>query len=610
MNLTLKQSRVARLTSVRCFCTQKIIVCNNKNKPNNEQQERITTTFELSLFHSFIKLAAMSGIAPPPLPMGGPPPPLPIAGNLPPPMPTGLPPPPIPTHAPVINHFPIPQHHPIVNIPVGRGGGGGGGHGMRSPFTNTVLITNVPYFFHGYQQIREFLYPCGTVKSCVFNPRVPKKHNKKNKGEDPAGDTETAMTTNNDGDDTMMTTTTNDGKNRSKKKVTVLVTMLNPDQALKVVIAFKNFTRYLDDKYKDIRCFMIPSSPDVPLPPPFVNGANTILLGKKLLHNFTSYEATIQSKIESSNGDNSNDKAGTTTTKTEGNNAADGDNDTENNMNDDDDDDDKPKLLDADKVAAAAGGAYDADEDPLNAPNVLAAVKEFRRKLDKIHGNQKTQRAEMVAKKLDELRPRIQAMVESEKKNRQQRQQDGGGAGGGGLSGVGLRVPPPPVPLPVPPQTSLPQPPLPGPPGGGPPPPPPSLGLPPPPMPGAGRGGSAGDSGKRGRSNLPAWMTQQQPEDEPASKKTKTTDSSSTAYPSHFPSTLPQSSHVMLRQFLANQVQESMGVEEATLIDFIYTHILQGKATSELLQELQVVLEEEADGFLKAVWAKVQEIQQ
>ena len=272
-------------------------------------------------------------------------------------------------------------------------------------------------------------------------------------------------------------------------------------------------------------------------------------------------------------------------------------------------DDDEPKLLDADKVAAAAGGAYDADEDPLNAPNVLAAVKEFRRKLDRTHGNQKTQRAEMVAKKLNELRPRIQAMVESEKKTRQQRQQDGGGGAGAGLPpGAGLRVPPPPVPLPVPPQTSLPQPPL---PGGGPPPPPPSLGLPPPPpMQGAGRDGSSADSGKRGRSNLPAWMTQQQPEDEPISKKIKTEDSSSSTYPSHFPSTLPQSSHAMLRQFLANQVQESMGVEEATLIDFIYSHILQGKATSELLQELQVVLEEEADGFLKAVWAKVQEIQQ
>jgi len=53
-----------------------------------------------------------------------------------------------------------------------------------------------------------------------------------------------------------------------------------------------------------------------------------------------------------------------------------------------------------------------------------------------------------------------------------------------------------------------------------------------------------------------------------------------------------------------------MGEEEATLIDFLYSHILEGKATSELLQELQVVLEEEADSFLKAVWVKVQEVQQ
>jgi hypothetical protein len=248
--------------------------------------------------------------------------------------------------------------------------------------------------------------------------------------------------------------------------------------------------------------------------------------------------------------------------------------------------------LDANKVAAAAGGVgtYDADEDPLNAPQVLEAVKEFRRKLDRTHGSQKTQRMDLVAKKLKELRPRIRAQVITEKTNRRQ------------TSNNTQRLPPGALPpLPAPPQnTSLPQPPLPQ--GGAP---PPSLGLPPPP-----RAAAAADSGKRGRSNLPAWMTKQQTastSDAPASKKARTTTEQ---YPSHFPAALPPASHPVIRQFLANQVKESMGEEEATLIDFLYTHILQGKATSELLQELQVVLEEEADGFLKAVWTKVQEIQQ
>jgi len=447
------------------------------------------------------------------------------------------------------------------------------------------------------------LYPCGTAKACVFYPRVPKR-NKKNKGEDPVDDSEEGggqgegeieTTTTNDGDNMAMTMKTNDLKNR--KKVTVLVNMLSPDQALKVVACFKHFTSQLDDQYKDMRCYMVPSSPDVPLPPPLVDETTQKVLGEKLLKNFNSLEeATIQNSAKS---DNEYDKAGNlvkiTGHETEGDNGKIGANDDENN--------DEPKL-DANKVAAAAGGlgAYDAEEDPLNAPNVLAAVKEFRRKLDKTHGNQKTHRAELVAKRLKEARPRIRKIVDDEKKNQQEqlKQQKDVPPGFGRA--------PPPVSLPVPPQTSLLQPPL---PGGGPPPPPPSLGLPPPrPVPGLERGTGI-DSGKRGRSNLPAWMTQQQSEEVESNKKMKTTtESLSKDYPSHFPSTLPPSSHAMLRQFLANQVRESMGEEEATLIEFLHSHIIEGKATSELLQELQVVLEEEADSFLEAVWAKVQEIKQ
>mmetsp|Transcript_18036 Transcript_18036/g.41382 ORF Transcript_18036/g.41382 Transcript_18036/m.41382 type:complete len:504 (-) Transcript_18036:357-1868(-) len=498
--------------------------------------------------------------APPPLPIGGPPPPLP--GGPPPPMPVGgLPPP----NMGNMRHLP-PPGPPIM-------GGGppplpprGGGMG-RSPFTNTLLITNIPSFVGGYQQVRDWLYPCGTAKTCLFYPRPPKR---KKEGGDPSN--------NDEGADCM------DDASGNKKK-TVLVNMLNPDQAMKVVASFKKFSSKLDDRYMDIRCCMVPSSPDVPLPPPLVDESAQTVLGEKLWQNFVSLE-TSHAETHDGTGDDTNHK-GTKASAVSGNNATGSDNTKDDTKNtgsaskNKEDDDSKPKLLDADKVAAAAGGAgaYDADEDPLNAPQVLEAVKAFRRKLDQTHGSQKTQRMEMVAKKLRELRPRIRAQVDAETKNRREK-----------------RAPPPPVPLPPP---SLPQPPL---PGGGPP--PPSLGLPLPPR------GAMADSGKRGRSNLPAWMTQQQQqgmaEDEPGSKKAKTAASD---YPSHFPSTLPPSSHPMLRQFLANQVKESMGEEEATLIDFLYTHILQGKGTSELLQELQVVLEEEADGFLKAVWAKVQEIQ-
>ena len=61
-----------------------------------------------------------------------------------------------------------------------------------------------------------------------------------------------------------------EGNDENKKK-TVLVNMLNPDQALKVVASFKTFSAQLDDRYKDIRCYMVPSSPDIPLPPPLAD---------------------------------------------------------------------------------------------------------------------------------------------------------------------------------------------------------------------------------------------------------------------------------------------------------------------------------------------------
>merc|ERR1712232_30048 len=141
----------------------------------------------------------------------------------------------------------------------------------------------------------------------------------------------------------------------------------------------------------------------------------------------------------------------------------------------------------------------------------------------------------------------------------------------------------------------LPQPPLP--PGGNLPKPPLPVELPPPPQ-------AVNDSGKRGRSNLPAWMTQQQLQqqqkqqstEEPNAKRLKMEGN----HPTAFPTILPQSSQDVLRQFITDKVRELMDVEERTLIDFIHSHIVQGKATSDLQQELRVVLEDEADSFLDA----------
>lgn len=415
----------------------------------------------------------MATLAPPPPPMGGPPPP----GG--PPLPTGLPP---PSNAP---SFPmqIQASGPPMN--------------PRIPYTNSVLLTNVPTFLHSLRSIRDWLYPCGSARAAIFYPR-------KNEDEPLPADA----------------------------KVTILVTMSHADGAMKFLAAFKHFASHLDERYNSLQAYMVPVSPGVPLPPPFLDQDTTQVLGDKLWANFVSLESP-------------EDASKTETTQ----------------------------KLDVTKVAAAAGGGnYDADEDPLNAPQVLEAVKDFRRKLEKTQSSQKKRRIALVQQKLAEMRPRVQVLMEQEK-----------------------NAPPLPVGAPPPLPTGLAAPPLPP-------------GLPPPPLPEGAAPSMAEDSGKRGRSNLPAWMTQQQQGEEstgePTTKKAKTTEELT-----NFPS-LPDSTHTELREFLQTQIKEYVGEEDTTLIDFLQNHIVGGKAVSDLLSELQMVLEEEANVFLQQLWTKVEELQQ
>jgi len=317
----------------------------------------------------------------------------------------------------------------------------------------------------------------------------------------------------------------------SDARISLLITFSHPDGACKLLGAFKQFASRLDERYSSIKAFMVPANKDVPLPPPLLDEESQQQLGEKLWQNFTAAEAPELHEEE------------------------------------------KPKPLDTEKVAAAAGGNnYDADEDPLNAPAVLEAVKEFRRKLGKTQSFQKKKRLELVARKIAEMKPRVRAMVEEEKK----------------------RGPPPP-PAAVPPLPDLPPPPR---AGGVPPPMPPGGSLPPPPPPAT---GVTEETGKRGRSNLPAWMTNQE---EPAAKKAKAEE----GFPEIFPQ-LAESTHGPLKDFLAQQVQEALGEQEAELIQFLHSHIVAGKSTAELLEELKMVLEDEADGFLATVWKKVKELE-
>ena len=455
----------------------------------------------------------MASLGPPPPPVGGLPPPPPPGGLLPPP----------PQHN--VPHLAVPPMPPKMQQ---RGGG--------MPYTNTVLLTKVPAFLHSLRSVREWLYPVGSVRTVAFYPRKSEGGDENdNKG--------------------------NEDSEKRDVKIAVLVTMSHNDGAMKLVGSFDQFASHLDERYDNFQADMVPSSPDIPLPPAFVDEETKRVLGQKLWRNFVD--------LESADGPPKPDSTETTEAKT----------------------------LDVSKVAAAAGGVgnYDAEEDPLNAPQVLEAVKEFRRKLERTQSSQKKRRIELVQRKLAEMRPSIEKMVQEEKN--QQRSKTS-------------MIPPPMPGLPPPPMPAGGAPPLPGgmpppPPGGDLPPPPPPGGLPAPPAPGS------LDSGKRGRSNLPAWMTkqQQQPEEDggPASKKIKTEPSAQ--HPSHFPR-LPASTYAQLREYLSTQIREYLGEEEASLVDFLYNHIINGKATTDMLSELQTLLEEEAPVFLESLWKKVQELQQ
>ena len=325
--------------------------------------------------------------------------------------------------------------------------------------------------------------------------------------------------------------------------------------------------------------------------------------------------------------------------------------------------------LDSAKVrAAAGGGAYDEDADPLNAPEVLEAVKQFKKKLEITQGGFRRKRREYVDNKLkEEIKKAKERLIQRRKEEEEKKQQM--------ILQQHSLPPPPPVPM------NLPPPPLP--PGG----------LPPPPMPNAEGGATTvvRDTGRRRVSNLPAWMTAGKTNDDDDENKKRSADDmndnekaeeeplhkkkfipsganreinarkerlvvdggnegSSLAairaaneaadrvkkeqeervlflkeakiwpndkiltgfYPKlHKPEIVPE-----IRKFVKEQMVEYLGEEEATLIDFVMNHLgkhensngFKGKNVDGLLEEMKMVLEEDAEAFVVDLFKKVVDI--
>ena len=306
---------------------------------------------------------------------------------------------------------------------------------------------------------------------------------------------------------------------------------------------------------------------------------------------------------------------------------------TANANNDNDPDGIGNFKMDKAKIAAAAGGVsgYDEDADPLNAPDVVKAVLAFKRRLEDQNFKGKKRRIEIIngrmEKKVKELIDKGRAERENRKLMLKQREEQTQGQ-----QQQQQMVPPPPPPVP--------------------------------PV-------EATDTGRRGVSNLPAWMTKgttadnsnaaanandqaadaaeddskkrkfvpseanrdinvrkqkldmaggqslseiraaneaadKQKQDEESSFVVQTTKEGILSSSSKFP-TLPSTAVDVLKPYVTSQIIDFLGEEESTLIEFIMKELQKegGCTTASLLEEMKVVLDEDAEDFVLGLYRKM-----
>jgi hypothetical protein len=307
--------------------------------------------------------------------------------------------------------------------------------------------------------------------------------------------------------------------------------------------------------------------------------------------------------------------------------------------------------LDRAKVAAAAGGTYDEEADPLNAPEVLEAVAQFKKKLEAAQGGNRKRRAEYVNRRLQEEK------IKAKERLLEKRKQENG-------IGVGLLPPPPPPPVLLPPPPPLPTlvpggvpPPrmplgeggVPLPIGLVPPPPPPPHTLVPPPLSssiavsGVGEKRTLGenvDEDAGGATKIPKISNDHVHGeiDVMARKERLDVGNASVAEireaniaadkaaqylkeavsftkedilsDKHFPA-LVDEHYPTVRKYVKDQIIDYLGEEEATLIDFVVNYLKKEekeRGTLALLEEMKLVLEEDGEAFVVDLFRKVVEI--
>lgn len=286
-------------------------------------------------------------------------------------------------------------------------------------------------------------------------------------------------------------------------------------------------------------------------------------------------------------------------------------------------DDGKLFQLDATKLAAAAGGNYDEDADPMNAPEVLNALSEFKRNLEERDVKSRKRRVDIITQAME---GKVKELVERGRREREiARKRTNQGGGEGNAASAAVVVDP-----------------------------------------------DLGDTGKRGVSNLPAWMTAQDgssgggaapipdatladqdttsAEDDTKKRKFVPSEanrddinvrkqridmqggslaeiraaneaadkeqSSSALYTAKedilaaytmFPplSTHPSTSPKEIESYVTSKIVEYLGEEESTLISFIMKELKKGVKTTALLEEMKMVLDEDAEEFVLGLYKRM-----
>jgi len=272
--------------------------------------------------------------------------------------------------------------------------------------------------------------------------------------------------------------------------------------------------------------------------------------------------------------------------------------------------------MDKEKVAAAAGGVYDEENDPLNAPEVIRAVLAFKRTLEDRDAKSKKRRVDIINSKLE---AKVKEMIEQGRKERDEMRNGEEKKTAEGSAGE-AQVP--------------------------------------------SDAAGVGDTGRRGVSNLPAWMTKgdgataatqndataaaAQPADDEARKRKfvpseanreinarkqkldtgektmsqiraeneaadkaaafvpATTKEGILAPTSNFPPLIPAASSGM-KEYVTSQIVELLGEEEATLIAHIMTELEKGCKVQSMMEEMKEVLDEDSEAFVVGLYRKMLE---